>query len=321
MSWISCLSASRAAWRSPRRRCCWRRVSGGAQAARVQPVVLAQRGLQRLALATRPAVVLGQLGEAGRQLAAQVRELVEQPVAADEQPPGLHADRLDGRRACRRGAVAGQLIGQARQFTGQAFGQRQRRRQRGTHGADEPRSHRWPGAGAGFAAPRGLGRRIVDTGLRRVAGLVGFPGCQQRLQALQQPLRVATAAVEDTLEAVLAPRRRPLAAAAVEVARQPFAQRRPGRELGPGLRLHFGIAIAAGRARAGRRLAGLFGIGAGVVLGRGFELRLGQPAQGPLGQRGRRKRAALSGRRRRRRIPRRQRGRACQAHDRCSLAV
>jgi hypothetical protein len=235
-----------------------------------------QARLQAGALATCPAVVLGQVGDAGCQLLAQGTQAFDQAVAVCKQAPRLLANERDLGHTRRCGAFGRHRVGQAGQPCGQRGGAWFVGGQPGAHRALQVGHQRRPFASRHLGGGLHFSRGIFGTGLGGVGGLVALPGRHQRLQPVQQTLRVTAAAVEHTAQALLAPRGGPLAAAAVQVARQTFHQCRPGQALGLGFCTHC------------HGLARFFGVGPGVVFGRGLLVRLGQAAQGPLGHGARR---------------------------------
>ena len=87
----------------------------------------------RVALAARPRVVLGQLGQARRQLRAQRAELVEQALPMLQHGVGLLAQRIDCGHLLRAGPGLAQAPGGCRECIGKARALGVARRQRGGH--------------------------------------------------------------------------------------------------------------------------------------------------------------------------------------------
>ena len=197
----------------------------------------------RVALALDPAVVLGEVGEARGQLVAELAELVEQVVAVLQHPLGAQAGRLH-------------LLGErrARAFGGEPLvepGELGAELAVGLVAAAAPAAGRWPGSArcatqAGIAArhgrraPRALPRprRWRRPAARARPGRsVSAASSSAPAASLSQLLiswarrccsrfGVAAAAGEHALDAFLAPRRGPVAAAALHAADDPLDQRR-----------------------------------------------------------------------------------------------
>ena len=252
-------------------------VLGGAHAAHAQrraAVDRAQARLHRLGLAAGPALVFGQLGQAGREFTRQRGELLDQLVALPEQAPRLQAGLLDlgHQRHSRAFEVdaprqRGELVGQ---FAGTRFVARQCRLHRAVQAGHQHAPARVVGAGRPHRARRGgrwhLLGKFAGLGLRARVVAVGVPTGGQLAQPVMQALRVGAAAVEHALQAIFLACRGPVAAAALDAAHHALDQRRP---------------LLCRDRRGGRRCGGataFLGPGAGVVFRRRLELRAGQPA-------------------------------------------
>ena len=146
-------------------------VADRANAARGQALV--DLGLHRLALALDPAAVLGQVGQARGQLAAELAELVEQVMTVLQDTPGTLGQRFGGVGERRRRALAvhpRQELGElAREIAVGALVRRQRLLQRLAEGAGDalPGMRRDRGCGSGLC------NDCVDGGRRGVDDLVG----------------------------------------------------------------------------------------------------------------------------------------------------
>ena len=156
-----------------------------------------QLGLQQLALAARPAVVLGEFAHALRQLGAQPAELVDQALAMREHAPRALAQLVDLAHQFGAGAVAAQplpgLLQRLGQLGGVRFGRAQRGAQRRLQLLRQRQPVRRRGRGRGARGARFF-RRRVGARVRRFRR----PRLQQRAHALLQPLCVVAAAASST---------------------------------------------------------------------------------------------------------------------------
>jgi hypothetical protein len=266
-------------------------LAGGVHAAHTQSVFKA--GMQAGALTLGPAVVFGQFGQSGAQLTAQPRQPFHQAVPMGKQAARLVADGSDRGHMRRRGAFGSHRVGQAAEFGGQfggpGFVGRQAGPHRGLQIVDQRRPPPQVRCGCRQVRAnqhrRGIHRWILDAGLAGVRRLVALPGRHQRLQSLQQALGITAAAVQHTAQTFLAAPGGPLAATPLQIARQALHQPGPCCPLRLGIRPQ-GRCWRRCRGWSCQRPAGFVRVGAGVVLRRGLELRLREPAQRALGQRG-----------------------------------
>ena len=254
-------------------------VADGAHATRGQAVLDLQP--HRLALAPDPAVVLGQVGQAGRQLERELAELVEQVMAMLQHALGVLAQRLhllhdigrrpfDGQATRLRIEPRDQLpVGAVlrRQRLLQRMGHRDAhaapverrpdRRRRRRLGRGDVERHRQRIAGR-----RRLRRRRLLLEMHLRAGRIPFPARDELGQALLQAARIGPARVEDALDADLAARHGPVLSAAFDAANDALDQHRQRVGGGARRRLHRALGLvpqAFGHrpAELGARVGGL----------------------------------------------------------------
>ena len=284
MAWISCLSASRAACRSARTRCWRSRVSASSSLAARTPRALrpsASRACTALrtgrAPSCRPRPARSGPASSSRHSAPSC---VDQVVAVREQPPRPLAQSLEfgrpragvGPSAASASARAASCVGQLGRagLVGRQAGPHACRRGAATSGSQprlaarrrRPRRRR-------VAWRRDPRRRVVPSDPR--AGRPPRPPSAicRRCSSRCASLRLLSSTRLQALLRRAAVHWRPPRS---RFLRQPLDQRHPGRALGAGI------------GDRGQALAGLLGIGAGIVLGRRLQVRLRQAAQGAAGQ-------------------------------------